>query len=145
MSRTITSADAVLILSSSDFALAAFQVQGFQADAAWAFEDADIAQHVRGVDGKLSGGFIYGDLPMTISLQADSSSIDVFEALVLASKASKTVYRVNGVLTLNSVGKSFTMSRGILTRYTSGPTGQKVLQGSAYTIQWEDVLPTPLV
>ena len=145
MARTITSADAVLILGSADFGLAAFQVQGFMADAAWAFEETDIAETVRGVDGKLSGGFVFGDLPFAISLQADSNAIDKFEALTLASKAQKTVYRVSGTLTIPAVGKSFTMTRGILTRYTPGPTGQRVLQGSTYTIQWEEVLPTPLV
>lgn len=145
MARTITSADGVLLIGSQDFALATFQVQGFMADAAWAFDESEIAQHVRGVDGKLSGGFVYSDLPFTISLQADSNAIDVFDSIVLASKANKTIYRLSGVLTLNSLGKSFTMTRGILTRYTPGPTGQRVLQGSTYQIQWEEILPTPLV
>lgn len=145
MARTITAADGVLVLGSADFGLAAFQVQGFMADAAWAFEESDIAQTIRGVDGKLSGGFVFGDLPFNISLQADSNAIDKFDAIVLASKATRTVYRISGTLTLPAVGKSFTMTNGILTRYTPGATGQRVLQGSTYTIQWEEVLPTPLV
>lgn len=144
-SRTITSADSVFILSSNDFALAAIQIQGFAADAAFATDETDTAEVLLGVDGKMSAGWVPRTYPQTITLQADSPSIDVFDSIVLAQDANRTVYRLNAVITIPGTQRSYTMTRGVLNRHTVMPGAQRVLQPRTFTITWESVLPTPLV
>jgi len=144
-SRTITSADSVFILSSADFALAATQIQGYAADAAFATDEADTAEVVLGVDGVMSAGWVPRMYTQTITLQADSASIDLFDGIVLAQDANKTVFRLGGVITLPGTQRSYTLSRGVLSRYTSIPNAQRSLQPRTFTITWESVLPTPLV
>lgn len=56
--RSITSADSVFSISSADFALAATILEGYAADAAFAMENADTAETMLGVDGKLSAGWV---------------------------------------------------------------------------------------
>ena len=145
MARTITSADSVFILSSADFALAATQIQGYAADAAFATDEADTAEVVLGVDGVMSAGWVPRMYTQTITLQADSASIDIFDGIVLAQDANRTVFRLGGVITLPGTERSYTLSRGVLNRHTSIPTAQRTLQPRTFTITWESILPTPLV
>lgn len=143
--RTITSADATLVLSSADLALAATKVEGFAADAAWAMGDTDVAQTIRGVDGRLSAGFVYGDYSMVITLMPDSDSDFIFDAAMTGAVAGQAVYRVNGVLTLPSNGRSYNLTRGVITTGRIMPDGQRVLQPRTWTIMWERVQPTPIL
>lgn len=141
---TITAADASFVISSTDFALAATLLQGYAADAAFATDNADTAETSLGVDGRLSAGWVPRSYNQTITLQPDSPSRPLFDALVAAQDASRTVYRVNGIINLPGNKYSYTMSRGVLKNYSSMPNAQRVLQPMTYVIEWEKVQPVPV-
>ena len=142
--RSITSADSVFSISSADFALAATILEGYAADAAFAMENADTAETMLGVDGKLSAGWVPRSYNQTITLQADSKSRAVFDALVMAQDVSRQIFRLNGVITLPGNQYSYTLSRGVLKNYTAKPTAQRVLQPMTFVIEWERVLAVPI-
>lgn len=142
--RTITSADSTFVISSADFALAATILQGYAADAAFSMDNVDTAETSLGVDGILSAGWIPRSYNQTVSLQADSASRDVFDAIVAAQDAGRTIYRLNGVITLPGNQRSFSMSRGVLKSVSAMPNAQKTLQPTTYVIEWERVIPVPL-
>ena len=142
--RSITSADSVFSISSADFALAATILEGYAADAAFAMENADTAETMLGVDGKLSAGWVPRSYNQTITLQADSNSRAVFDALVMAQDVSRQIFRLNGVITLPGNQYSYTLSRGVLKNYTAMPTAQRVLQPMTFVIEWERVLAVPI-
>lgn len=142
--KTITSADSVYVLSSSDVLPAAVQLQGYAADAAFATEQADTAEVLLGVDGKMSAGWVPRMYTQTISLQADSPSVAVFDAIATAQDAAKTVFRLNGVITLPGVGMSYTMNRGVLTRYKPMADAKRTLAPVEYQITWESVRPAKI-
>jgi len=142
--RSITSADSVFSISSADFALAATILEGYAADAAFAMENADTAETMLGVDGKLSAGWVPRSYNQTITLQADSKSRAVFDALVMAQDVSRQIFRLNGVITLPGNQYSYTLSRGVLKNYTAMPTAQRVLQPMTFVIEWERVLAVPI-
>ncbi len=142
--RTITSADSTYVISSADFALAATILEGYAADAAFAMESAQTAETVMGVDGKLSAGWVPRPYVQTVTLQADSPSRDVMDAIVAAQDAGRTIYRLNGVITLPGNKRSYSLSRGVLSQHQAMPDGQRVLQATTYQITWERVLPVPI-
>lgn len=142
--RSITSADSTFVLSSSDFALAATILEGYAADAAFAMDNADTAETMLGVDGKLSAGWIPRSYNQTITLQADSKSRALFDALVTAQDATRNVFRLNGVINLPGNQCSYNLTRGVLKNYTAMPTAQKVLQPLTFVIEWERVLAVPI-
>lgn len=142
--RTITSADSTFVISSADFALAATVLEGYAADAAFAMDNSDTAETSLGVDGKLSAGWVPRSYNQTITLQADSPSRDVFDALVTGQDAGRTIYRLNGVITLPGNQRSYSLSRGVLKNYTAMPAAQRVLQPMTFVIEWESVLPVPI-
>lgn len=142
--RSITSADSTFVISSADFALAATVLEGYAADAAFAVDNADTAETMLGVDGKLSAGWIPRSYNQTITLQADSKSRAVFDALVAAQDVSRNVFRLNGVINLPGNQYSYTLSRGVLKNYSAMPNAQRVLQPMTFVIEWERVLPVPI-
>ena len=142
--RTITAADATFVISSADFALAATILEGYAADAAFATDNADTAETSLGVDGKLSAGWVPRSYNQTITLQPDSASRAVFDLLVGAQDAGRTVFRLNGVITLPGNQYTYSLSRGVLKNYTAVPTAQRTLQPMTFVIEWEKVIAVPI-
>lgn len=142
--RTITSADSTFVISSADFALAATILEGYAADAAFAMDNADTAETSLGVDGKLSAGWVPRSYNQTITLQADSSSRALIDLLVTGQDAARTVFRLNGVITLPGNQYTYSLSRGVLKNYTAVPTAQRTLQPMTFVIEWEKVIAVPI-
>lgn len=144
---TITSANSALTLSArlaGLFPAGLFSVQGYASDDAFATETVDVAEARIGVDGLMSGGYMPHLTKMTITLQADSPSIALFEILQGAQDAIKEIILLDGVLTLPSINKTYALVKGIMTRITVIPPGKKVLEPVSYEITWELVQPAPV-
>lgn len=139
MSGSITSADLIFILSVPELGIVGHKVQGFSVDKAFSFDNAIIGETLMGVDGKLSAGYVPSKKTMTLTLQADSDSIEVFNAVAEASQTRKKVYFMSGVITLPSIEKSFNLTRGALVSAPPIPAAAKLLQPVDYTIDWESV------
>lgn len=144
---TITSANAKLsftVRSNAGIVVGPFTVQGYASDDAFATDAVDAAEAVMGVDGKMSAGLTPFITKQVITLQADSSSIPLFEAWEGAQQVLKDVLFADGALSLPGLQKSYALVKGALTRLTPIPPGKKVLQPVTYEISWESVTPAPI-
>lgn len=146
--RTLTSANAKFILTVRNLlgapVVGPFTVQGFATDDAFATEVADSAEAVMGVDGKMSAGYTPFIVRQTITLQADSASIDLFETWLGAQQVQKDMLYADGVISLPGLQKAYALIKGALTRVTPMPQGKKILQPVTYEIAWETVQPAPV-
>lgn len=142
--NTITSANSVLTLTVPDLLPVPFKVEGYATDDAFTTEAVDSAETMMGVDGKMSAGYTPFITPMTITLQADSPSIELFDGWLGAQKVAKEIFYAKGALALPSVNKTYVLNKGALKRITQIPAGKKVLQPVVYQVDWESVTPTPL-
>ncbi len=143
MARTITSANAVLTLAIAGLYNSPIQLKGFSADNVYTVEDQDITETSMGVDGVLSGGFVFTAVIQTIVLQSDSMSNDLFARWIAAQKAAREVITANGRTTLSAIGRSFVSTKGFLVRIPPMPTAARTLQPRSYTIQWQSVQEVP--
>lgn len=145
---TITSANSSLVLTArlaGLFPAGPFAVQGYASDDAFATDAVVSAEARMGVDGRMSAGYIPRMTPQTITLQADSPSIQAFETLIGAQDAIREVIFLDGVLTLPSTEHSYALVKGVLTRLTPIPPAKKVLEPVTYEITWETVQAAPVV
>lgn len=140
MSNTITSADSIFALTVTNLFPSAQTLEGYAADAMFALGDTEMAVSVRGADGKLSGGFVFGEYLQTITIMPDSPSRDLFETWQLTSLTSKAVFRCNATIILPAIGRKFTLTNGILQRVKAIPDAQRVLQAMTFQINWESVV-----
>ncbi len=143
--RTLTSANSVIMLSVTDLFPVPQQIQGFSTDNIFSTDAIAAAETSMGVDGKLSGGFIFVEKPTTIVLQSDSTSISFFDAWVGAQEAVRDLYIGNGIVMLPSLQTVWTLTRGILKTYPPIPGLGKIVQARSYGIVWEKMSPAPMV
>ncbi|MCU5775124.1 hypothetical protein N5923_23300 [Erwiniaceae bacterium BAC15a-03b] len=141
MSNTITSADSIFTLSVTNLFPNAQTLEGYAADAMFAMGDTEMAQAVRGADGKLSAGFVFGEYLQTITIMPDSPSWPMFETWILTSATAKAVFRCNATIILPATAKKYTLTNGVLQRVKAMPDAQRVLQAGTFQINWESVTP----
>lgn len=139
MANIITSADAIFALTVTNLYPSAQTLEGYAADAMFALGDTEMATTVRGADGKLSAGFVFGEYLQTITIMPDSPSRDIFETWQLTSLTSKAVFRCNATIILPAISRKYTLVNGVLQRVKAIPDANRVLQAQTFQINWESV------
>jgi len=140
---SITSANAILTLSVTGITSSPVQLQGFSADNIYDAPETEIVQTAMGVDGVLSGGFVYNAVTQVIELQADSPSNAFFEQWAQTMFQVRDVFVAQGQTNLVALGRTYTMTKGFFTNAHQFAPAAKVLQRRRYTIQWERVIGQP--
>ena len=137
--NTITSANSVFTITAPKLFPAPVQLRGYASDKAFATEAVVLSEVLMGVDGIMSAGYTPTPVTQTVTLQSDSSSRTIFDAVIADTKTSREIYLLSGTITLPSTGEDFTLTRGVLTQAKQIPDAQKMLQPVDYTIIWESV------
>lgn len=141
-STTITSANAVFSIIVPGLYPSPVQLSGFSAERAWETADLVVTESQMGVDGRKTSGWVPNMIEQTVSLQADSPSKFVFNAIARAMKAAKDALYISGSIVLPSTGESFTLTKGTLKNFKPVPDAGKVLQPMNFSIEWESIEPT---
>jgi hypothetical protein len=138
----LTGADVILTLTIANVFNTPQQLQGFAADDVYEMDELDSVETLMGVDGVLSGGFVWKYQQQTYMLQADSDSNDIFDLWYSQQVADLTTYVAQGIAILPAIGKKFIMTNGYLRGYKP-PGVKKLIQPRRYRIEWNKVLPAP--
>ncbi len=143
MAGSLTSATAVYMLTIPGVYAAPQQLQQFAADDIFSTEMLRSVETVMGVDGTLSGGFVYVEVKQKVVLQANSPSIQIFEQWWSAMAIAEDTYKAIGIITLKALGKKWNLTDGFLTGYTPIPDAGKILKPQPYEITWGKMVPAP--
>ena len=119
------------------------QLQGFAADDVYDVPEVESVETLMGVDGVLSGGFVFKPIEQHYMLQADSPSISFFDVWYLQQVAGLTTYVASGVTVIPALGKQFIMTNGYLVGYKPLPQAKKLLQAQRFRIRWNLVAANP--
>lgn len=129
--RTITAANAVLMLRCKGVYDEFVTIQGFQADNAWNFGEANIGETRMGVDGKQSIGYTPHETPWTLYLEANSASVQIMETIRKEFNSNMEARFIDVIVEVPSIGKRYSATGG-LTSMTGGASGKKLLDGTSY-------------
>lgn len=140
---SLTAASALITLSIAGLFTAPQQLQGFAVDDIYDVDALDITETMMGVDGILSGGFVYNPIKQAFSIQSDSPSIAIFETWAAAQAQQKDVFTAQGYTALPAVGRSYRSTKGFLTQVQPIPSAGKLLKARKFTITWESILSVP--
>lgn len=140
----ITSANAVFTISVPTLLPVPQQLQGFAADDIFDADDVDAGDIVMGADGILSGGMVFAPKPMNIALQADSPSIAFFDAWYNGEQAAIAKFTAQATVTFTSIGTSYSLITGFLSRYKPMADAKKILQPRKFRIVWQSTAPAPV-
>ena len=134
---SISSANAILQIIVDTIFSVPVQLQGFSADDIFTTNPLESAETLMGVDGKLSGGFVFVPVKWEVSFQADSASNSVFDQWYQSQQAAQDIFQAQGTLWLPSIGTKWTLNNGFLTTFHAIPDARKVLQPRRFAITWE--------
>lgn len=134
----ITSANAELILTVEQIFPAGIILQMFGTDQAVNMDAIDISETRKGVDGKMVAGYVPVIYPVTITLEAASSSHSDLAIVWEAMAANKTIYACTLVATLPSIAQVYTWSMGVLKNGAPFPSAKKTLQPTTWQFDFQD-------
>lgn len=139
---SITSANSVFTLTIPGLYPAPQQLQGYSTDRAWESGAVQLTESMMSVDGRKSSGVVFNLRDMTVSLQADSPSKQIFVNLINAQIAKRDIIPFNATIDLPSTGESFIFTNGTLRSAKMLPDAAKVLQPMDFVLEWESIQPT---
>lgn len=127
MAATLTVANSVLAMTTEALFPAAQILSGYAADNVFEADAVENGEYSMGIDGKLSAGFVFNEIPLTLTLQADSDSLKLFEQIYQYEVSNRTKLVNNLTITLPSLRRRYDMKNGFMRSYKA-PAGQKILQ-----------------
>lgn len=143
MAGTLTTANSVLALTTEALFPAAQILQGYAADDAYSFDAVENGEYSMGIDGKLSAGFVYNEVPFTITLQADSPSLALFEQIYQYEQENRTKLTQNLTVTQVATGKRYDLKNGFMRSFKAAD-GKKTLQPGVVVFVFARLQPSPL-
>ena len=143
--RTLTAANAKIIIAVQAIVPVPHELQGFSADDVSAMDAQTIAETSMGVDGRFSAGYVPAQARQTITLQADSESNDFFETWAQLQRVNKEIYPATGLQHLKAVNRKYALIRGFLVSTSPIASARKILPPRQYIIEWERVEPAPVI
>jgi hypothetical protein len=139
----LTAANSVITLSIGTLFPVPQQLQGFAADDVMDIPRIQSVEVLMGVDGVLSGGFVFREIVQRIMLQADSASNAIFDQWWTQMVASLATFQATGQVRFPSIGTKFNLTGGFLTGYKPSPAARRILQPREYEITWNLIAPAP--
>lgn len=127
MAGTLTVANSAILITTEALFPQAQRLQGYATDDAFDFENVENGEYSMGIDGNLSAGFVFNEIPFTLTLQADSPSLSLFEQTYQYEVSNRTKLTQNVTVTLPAVSKRYDLKNGFMRRYKA-PAGKKILQ-----------------
>lgn len=141
--RTLTSANSTLLIAVNLVFPIPIKIQGYSTDDMTGMDAISPKEVSMGIDGRLSAGYVPVPTTQNITLQADSQSIDFFEAWHLYEQQTKETLFATGTLIVPGAEKAYAMTRGVLTNYAPIADLRRNLQPRRFSLVWEKVIPAP--
>jgi len=140
MARTLTAYNSVMTLSAPALDIVAVQIQGFATDDSFDTTDVKPVEVVIGIDGQKSSGRVAYVVPFSFMLQANSTSVDVMDAIAEGIQALNDDIELGVAIESPALGKLWTLINGSLTSYKPMPQGKKLLGPQKYEITFGQLI-----
>lgn len=127
MSATLTVANSSIAITVEALYPTSTLLAGYAADNVFEAAAVENGEFSMGIDGKLSAGYVYNEIPFTLTLQADSESLPIFENIWQYESSNRDKLTIGMTVALPSAGKRYTMKKGFMRSYKA-PAGQRILQ-----------------
>lgn len=135
----VTSANVNLILACEELYPSGVKLEGFSADSVMTADGIDITENRRGVDGRMVSGVIKSIQPVSIVLEANSPSLEVFETIRDAMHANNRPYELTLTCHIPALDKTLVYRRGALKNAPSIPAVQRTLQPTTWSMEFQEV------
>jgi len=78
---------------------------------------------------------------LTVTLQADSPSLEIFDAWKGAQDSAREVFLCDATIVIPAISKTYNLVKGVLNNTSTMPDAKKTLQAVKYVITFESIEP----
>jgi hypothetical protein len=103
------------------------RIQGYATDDAFEGAAVENGEFQMGIDGNLSAGFVFNAAGLTMTLQADSPSLLLFENIYQYEQTNRTKLLQNVTITIPGLNRRYSYITGFMVSYKP-PAGKKIMQ-----------------
>lgn len=136
MAATLTVANSSIAITVEALYPSSTILKGYAADNVFEAGTIENGEFSMGIDGKLSAGYVFNPIDFTLTLQADSDSLRIFEEIWQFEATNRTKLDIGMTVTLPSVGKRYGLVNGKVRSYKA-PSGQRTLQPGVVVFLFE--------
>lgn len=133
MAGTLTVANSVIMMTCEALYTSPVQLQGYAADDAFETDTVENGEYSMGIDGNFSAGFVFNPIPFTLTIQADSVSLPIFENIWNYEVANRTKLEHTWTVTTTANGRRYDMIKGFMRSYKA-PAGKRILQPAVVSL-----------
>lgn len=139
---SLTSANAIIMLSVAGIIPIPQQLQEFAVDDVFDTAEISAGETAMGVDGVLSAGFVFESVKQGYTLQGNSLSNAIFDNWYNAEVAAREKFPAFATIVLPAIGIKYSMIKGWLKTYKPMSDAKKILQPRKHMIEWERAQPS---
>lgn len=127
MAATLTVANSSIVVSAEALYPNGVLIKGYAADNVFETGTVTNVETSMGIDGRFAAGWVPNPVEMTLTLQADSESLEVFEQIYEFEQSNRTKLDIGMTVALPSTGKRYGLQNGYMMSYKA-PSGARILQ-----------------
>lgn len=127
MPASLTTANSVMYATIEALFPSAQRIQGYATDDAFDPGTVENGEYSMGIDGTLSAGFVFNEVPLTITLQADSPSLAMWTQVYMYEVQNRTKLGTAISITNPANGTIYDYTGGFMKSFKA-PAGKKILQ-----------------
>lgn len=123
-----TAASVIVTLVADELYPQGKTIEGFAEDSLRDLENLQVTETVMGVDGKLSAGFVFNPVNITLHLMPDHSGYSVFENIAQVQAVLKAPIFLSMTIVDVSLKRKYTLVKGVLSSWSPMPNATKTMQ-----------------
>ncbi|RKS87332.1 hypothetical protein DES39_0552 [Orbus hercynius] len=128
MAKHITAASVIVTLVADELYPTGRVIEGFAEDSLRSLDDLVRTESVMGVDGKLSVGFVYYPVNLTLHLMPDQDGYTVFENIAQVQNTLVAPIYLSMTIVDVSLKRKYTLTKGALTSFAAMPNANRLMQ-----------------
>lgn len=138
--KTLTAANANVLVRCKGVYDKYVKQQGFQVDNAFGFGDRTVGETRAGVDRQLSGGYVFNEAAFTIFYEGNSQSLSMMDNCMIDFQKNGETRPFDFIIEIPSIKKRYSFS-GFMVTSPSGVSAQKMLGGVQYVFNVDEFAP----
>lgn len=138
----ITSANSEVIVSCLPVGIVSVKLQGFSVDTGVSMDQVETAIARKGIDGYMAAGWVPSIPILTFSFEANSPSIDVFNAILTYSDSVRGLGEMSCLIVIPSINRSYNFGNGVITTSQMMPSLERVLAPQTYVCAFNQIKPS---
>ncbi len=136
MGQSITSANSKFTLVVPGAYSSGVLIQGYSIDDMFEAEPTELTEARIGADGLFAGGYVFNLTNMPVMLQANSSSVLVFQTWKKIQDAVRDIAVAEASIIMPALGLQATMSDGLIKSMPAFPPQKKMAENFRVELTW---------